>query len=54
KASVKTLEAVIAEHRQSGGMVVLSTHADVILPGAREIHLDDFAAPPPTHDEVWT
>jgi len=54
KASVKTLEAVIAEHRAAGGMVALSTHAEVSLPGAREVHLDDFAPPPPTLHEVWS
>jgi heme exporter protein A len=42
KASIKVLEAVMAEHRASGGMVVLSTHQDVDMPGARELHLDDF------------
>ncbi|HTH17765.1 MAG TPA: heme ABC exporter ATP-binding protein CcmA, partial [Magnetospirillum sp.] len=42
KASIKVLEAVMAEHRAKGGMVVLSTHQDVDLPGARELHLDEF------------
>lgn len=42
KASIKVLEAAMAEHRAGGGMVVLSTHQDVDLPGARELHLDDF------------
>lgn len=45
RASVKVLEAVIAAHRAEGGMVVLSTHADVDLPGARVLQLDQFAAP---------
>jgi heme exporter protein A len=44
RASIKTLEAVLAEHRAAGGMVVLSTHADIDLPGAVELHLDQFAA----------
>lgn len=43
RASIKTFEAVMAEHRANGGMVVLSTHVDVDLPGARELHLDEFA-----------
>lgn len=43
KASIKVLEAVMAEHRARGGMVVLSTHQDVDLPGAGELHLDEFA-----------
>lgn len=42
KASIKVLESVMAAHRAQGGMVVLSTHQDVDLPGARELHLDQF------------
>lgn len=42
RAAVALLEGVIAEHRAGGGMVVLSTHADVVLPGAATLHLDDF------------
>ncbi|MGE5517722.1 MAG: heme ABC exporter ATP-binding protein CcmA [Bacteroidota bacterium] len=49
KGSIKVLEAVMAEHRAAGGMVVLSTHQDVDLPGARELHLDRFA--PDTWEE---
>jgi heme exporter protein A len=44
RGSIKVLETVMAEHRRMGGMVVLSTHQDVDLPGARELHLDQFAA----------
>lgn len=43
RAAVRLLEEIMAAHRASGGMVVLSTHADVALPGAGELHLDDFA-----------
>lgn len=43
KASIKVLERVLAEHRAAGGMVVLSTHADIDLPGAAELHLDRFS-----------
>lgn len=43
KASIKVLESVLAEHRASGGMVILSTHADIHMPGAQELHLDKFA-----------
>ncbi|MCR6629581.1 MAG: heme ABC exporter ATP-binding protein CcmA [Magnetospirillum sp.] len=42
RGSIKVLEAVMAEHRAQGGMVVLSTHQDVDLPGSRELHLDRF------------
>lgn len=53
RASVKTLEAVVAEHRLQGGMVALSTHADFDLPGARELHLDSFAPAPAVYEDVW-
>lgn len=43
KASIKGLEAAIADHRARGGMVALSTHSDVDLPDARTFHMDDFA-----------
>ncbi|HVI53218.1 MAG TPA: heme ABC exporter ATP-binding protein CcmA [Candidatus Sulfotelmatobacter sp.] len=52
RASVKRLETIIAEHRARGGMVVLSTHADVDLPGARAMHLDHFTPPPPVAEEI--
>ncbi len=42
KASIKVLERVMAAHRAQGGMVVLSTHQDIDLPGARELHLDEY------------
>ena len=48
KAGVKLLEGVIDDHRRGGGMVVLSTHADIALPGAVELHLDDFT---PANDD---
>jgi heme exporter protein A len=53
RASVKVLEGVIAQHRAAGGMVVLSTHADVDLPEAREMHLDDFAAAADAMTGIW-
>ncbi|MGE4279298.1 MAG: heme ABC exporter ATP-binding protein CcmA [Magnetospirillum sp.] len=43
RANIKVLENVFAEHRAAGGMVVLSTHQDVDLPGSRTLHLDEFA-----------
>jgi heme exporter protein A len=53
RASVKVLEAVLAEHRANGGMVVLSTHADVDLAGAEELHLDRFAASADSQMGMW-
>lgn len=52
RASIKVLEAAMADHRAGGGMVVLSTHQDVDLPGARELHLDDFT-PEPWEGDPW-
>lgn len=46
KASIARFEARLAEHRARGGMVILSTHAPVDLPGAREVHMDAFAVDP--------
>jgi len=46
RASITVLEAVLAEHRAGGGLVVLSTHAEIVLPGASVLHLDRFAPPP--------
>ncbi|MBV5335479.1 heme ABC transporter ATP-binding protein CcmA, partial [bacterium] len=48
RAGIKLLEGVIDEHRRGGGMVALSTHADIALPGATPLHLDDFT---PTADD---
>jgi len=46
KASIRTLEGTLADHRARGGMVALSTHQDVNLPGARVLDLDTFAVDP--------
>ncbi|MBL4692268.1 MAG: heme ABC exporter ATP-binding protein CcmA [Magnetovibrio sp.] len=46
KATIKRLEAAIQKHRDAGGMVVLSTHADVDTPGAKVLNLSDFVATP--------
>ncbi|MCC7168072.1 MAG: heme ABC exporter ATP-binding protein CcmA, partial [Rhodospirillales bacterium] len=43
RASVKSLEGEIAAPRAQGGMVVVSTHAEIALEGARELLLDRFA-----------
>lgn len=51
KASIKALEVVLAEHRAQGGMVILSTHAEIDLPGASELHLDRFTQPLHLDDE---
>jgi heme exporter protein A len=43
KAAVAALEAVLAEHRAGGGIVLLATHMALRLPGARELTLDRYA-----------
>ncbi|MBE1236658.1 heme ABC exporter ATP-binding protein CcmA [Phaeovibrio sulfidiphilus] len=43
RASIGVLEALLARHREQGGLVVVSTHQDIHLPGARVLHLDAFA-----------
>lgn len=39
QASVAALERAIAAHRAGGGMVAISTHAAIDLPGATALHL---------------
>lgn len=39
------LERALADHRAGGGMVVLATHVDLVLPDARTLDLGDFALP---------
>jgi heme exporter protein A len=49
KASIEVLEQAIADHRAAGGLVVLSTHTDVVLPQATVMQMETFA---PTLDAV--
>ncbi|MGB0682110.1 MAG: heme ABC exporter ATP-binding protein CcmA [Magnetovibrionaceae bacterium] len=46
KATIKDLERLIQEHRDGGGMVVLSTHADIDMPGATLLDLAEFTHMP--------
>lgn len=43
KATIKRLETAIQNHRDSGGMVVLSTHSDVDMPGSTVLDLAKFS-----------
>jgi heme exporter protein A len=45
--SLVALETLLAEHRQAGGMVVLSTHVDLALGGAAALDLGAFAVARP-------
>jgi heme exporter protein A len=53
KASIAVLEDAIADHRATGGMVALSTHAEVALPAARTLRMEDFAAAADALDTEW-
>jgi len=52
-ASVLALETVVAAHRAHGGMVAVSTHADMALPGAANLYLDHYPAPEATDAGDW-
>lgn len=43
KASIAVLEQAIADHRAAGGIVALSTHTDVVLPGSRVVQMEEYA-----------
>lgn len=42
RANVARLTAAVATHREAGGMVVLSTHGELNMPGAETLELDRF------------
>jgi len=44
QASMRTLEAILAEHRARGGVALLATHTTLTVPNARELRLESFAA----------
>jgi len=46
RASVARFAALIAEHREGGGMVVLSTHTDLDLSAPDVLDVSDFAVSP--------
>jgi heme exporter protein A len=52
KATIRRLEDAIQKHRDQGGMVVLSTHADVNTPGAETLDLARFANKAPLDEHV--
>lgn len=52
KATIKRLEDTIQAHRDAGGMVVLSTHADVNTPGSKTLNLADFTCKAPLDEHV--
>ncbi|MBP7338144.1 heme ABC exporter ATP-binding protein CcmA [Niveispirillum sp.] len=42
--SIDRLAGLIAGHRRAGGLVILSTHSDLDVPGAVSLNLADFGA----------
>lgn len=51
RAAVRLLEDIIAEHRATGGMVALSTHIDIAVPGAQSLQMDAFSPQARLDDE---
>ena len=49
-ASVEAMTAAMAQHREGGGRIVVSTHLPLELPGAERLDLANFA---PTTAEPW-
>ncbi|MCW9033324.1 MAG: heme ABC exporter ATP-binding protein CcmA [Rhodospirillales bacterium] len=43
KESITKLERTMADHRQNGGMIVLSTHSEITLENPKILDLADFA-----------
>jgi heme exporter protein A len=43
RASIATLETLIARHRAAGGMVVLSTHSQINLGDANTLNIEQYA-----------
>lgn len=52
RTAIGCLEQAIARHRAAGGMVVVSTHADIALPGAGTLHLDAYTPRRHWQDDV--
>lgn len=52
KATIKRLESAIQAHRDGGGMVVLSTHADIDTPGAEVLDVSNFACKAPLDEAL--
>ena len=52
KATIKRLEAAIQAHRDQGGQVVLSTHADIVMPGAKVLDVSQYACKVPLDESL--
>lgn len=44
KSGVAMLEELLAQHQAKGGLVLLTSHQDLALPGIKRINLEDFCS----------
>lgn len=45
KQGIRQLEQLFEEHRAKGGIIILTSHQDLLLPALKLIHLPDFQIP---------
>lgn len=50
--SLKRLEAAIAEHRATGGLIIAATHTPLDISEADTLRLEEFAAPLPNPEQL--
>ncbi|MDR3517117.1 MAG: heme ABC exporter ATP-binding protein CcmA [Azospirillaceae bacterium] len=53
RAAVVLLESAIAEHRAGGGVVVVSTHAQLVIPDAGQLQIDHYSPDPGAGLREW-
>jgi heme exporter protein A len=53
EASRQALHAALVDHMAAGGLVVIATHGDIVLPGATTLDLGSFAPEVVVGDEAW-
>jgi heme exporter protein A len=44
KSGVDMLEGLLKNHQAAGGLILLTSHQDLAIPGIKQIHLQDFCA----------
>jgi len=50
--SQSLVSALIAEHAQAGGIVLVASHQPLGVPGIRTLAIEDYASAPDNHDEA--
>lgn len=53
EASRQALHAALGDHLASGGLAIIATHGDIVLPGAATLDVGGFAANTTTSAEAW-